>query len=64
MFVFLISYRFPYPCELTGNRKLLKAAEDGDGLIMRLYESSDKRGRIKIDTIIDINSYTECNLSV
>ena len=40
----------------------LKAAEDGDGLIMRLYESSGKREKVRINTILDIVSVTECNL--
>ncbi|HOJ10758.1 MAG TPA: glycoside hydrolase family 38 C-terminal domain-containing protein [Clostridiales bacterium] len=40
----------------------LKAAEDGDGLIMRLYESSGRRGKVKISTELDITNVTECNL--
>lgn len=40
----------------------IKVAEDGDGFIMRLYESSGKRDNVKISTTFDIHNVTECNL--
>lgn len=40
----------------------LKAAEDGNGLIIRLYESSGIRGDVKINVSLDIDEVIECNL--
>ena len=40
----------------------VKAAENGDGLIVRLYEAHNQRGHGAIIFAIDILSAEECNL--
>lgn len=40
----------------------LKAAEDGDGLIMRVYESAGIRGTVKISMDLEVLNVWECNL--
>lgn len=40
----------------------IKGAEDGDGLILRVYESEGARGTARIKLAFPIASVTECNL--
>ncbi|MDX9850888.1 MAG: glycosyl hydrolase-related protein, partial [Anaerolineaceae bacterium] len=40
----------------------IKRAEDGNGLIVRLYESHRKRGRVILKSFINIHSAFETNL--
>ena len=40
----------------------IKQAEDGDGIIVRLYESQRKRGRVKVKMGGEIESAWETNL--
>lgn len=39
-----------------------KAAQDGDGIILRVYEALSSRGKVEITLPGDIHSVTECNL--
>ena len=39
-----------------------KAAQDGDGVILRLYESSQKRGDVTVRVDLPFTRVTECNL--
>jgi len=39
-----------------------KAAQDGDGIILRVYEALSSRGKVEITLPGEINSVTECNL--
>ena len=40
----------------------VKGAEDGDGLILRVYEAEGKRGKVQISLGFAPESVTECNL--
>jgi len=40
----------------------VKQAEDGDGIIVRLYESQRKRGQVKVHVGAEIESAWETNL--
>jgi alpha-mannosidase len=40
----------------------VKPAEDGDGLIVRLYEAHNQRGRGRLSFVSPILSAQECNL--
>lgn len=40
----------------------VKCAEDGDGVILRLYESEQKRGEVSLTVGLPFESVTECNL--
>ena len=39
-----------------------KAAQDGDGIILRVYEALSSRGKVEITLPAAFNSVTECNL--
>ena len=39
----------------------LKPAEDGDGLILRLYEPNGSRGRVRVRATRKLNAVIECN---
>ena len=39
-----------------------KRAEDGNGFILRVYESKQCRGKVKVKTFFPISCVTECNL--
>lgn len=40
----------------------LKTAQDGDGIILRVYEAEQRRGRVKIECALPFERVTECNL--
>lgn len=40
----------------------IKKAEDDDSIIIRVYESEGKRGKVRIDTAFRLNNVIECNL--
>jgi alpha-mannosidase len=40
----------------------LKTAQDGDGLILRVYEAEQRRGPVKIECALPFERVTECNL--
>ena len=37
-------------------------AQDGDGIILRVYEALSSRGKVEITLPGEVNSVTECNL--
>ncbi len=39
-----------------------KQAQDGDGMILRLYEAKQKRGEVTVQVDLPFTSVTECNL--
>ncbi len=40
----------------------VKQAQDGDGIILRVYEAEQRRGAVKIKTTLPFSRVTECNL--
>ena len=40
----------------------VKKAQDGDGIILRLYESEQKRGEVTVTVDLPFTGVTECNL--
>jgi len=40
----------------------VKLAQDGDGIIVRVYEAEQRRGAVKIKTALPFSRVTECNL--
>jgi len=40
----------------------VKLAQDGAGIIVRVYEAEQRRGAVKIKTALPFSRVTECNL--
>lgn len=40
----------------------LKLAQDGDGIILRVYEAEQRRGEVTVKTALPFTRVTECNL--